>query len=505
MNPSLPVSRIVNVQVQLTPAAAAAQSLSNLLYLGTSPVIDTTERFRSYLTLAAVAADFGTNADEYKAAARWFGQSPTPTSMLIGRWAQQATTGGLRCATLSTAQQAMTLWNAVVAGSVKITKDGGVGVNVTAINLAACANMNAVAAAIAAGTGFPAGVTITWNAIYNRFELVSATLGATSAVGFLGATGTGVDISAMMAGLSTSSGAYVYQGAAQETAAAAVALFDNLIGQQFYGVAVGGLVAGANGGADTAALLAVAAYIEGANTKHFFAVTTQEAGALLSTDTVNLGYQLKQLAYKRTMAQYSSSAAHAALSALARILTVNYEGSGTAITLKFKLEPGVIAETLTASQVANLEANNLNVFVTYNNGTAILEQGVMASGDYVDTITGIDWLAVTVQRDLYNLLYSSTTKIPQTDAGMHLLVTACEARCLQAVNNGLVAPGVWNASGFGTLSQGDYMQKGYYVYAGPVSAQAQADRAARLATPIQIAVKLAGAIHSVGATINVNQ
>src|SRR5206468_12507096 len=113
---------------------------------------------------------------------------------------------------------------------------------------------------------------------------------------------------------------------------------------QWYGLSVGGLVPGANAGADTTALLAVAAYVEAANTKHLLGITSQEAGALSSVVTTDIGYQLKQLLYKRTFTQYSSSAQHAHCSALARILTVDYEGSGTTITLKFKQEPGVVAE-----------------------------------------------------------------------------------------------------------------------------------------------------------------
>lgn len=504
MPASLPVSRVINVGVQLTPAAAQAQSLSNLLYLGTSPIIDTTERYRSYSSLAGVAAEFGTNADEYKAALKWFGQAPQPTSFIIGRFVNTASKGGLKCGTLSAAQQALATWQAITTGSFAITKDGAAAVQVTGLNFSGAANMPAIAAIIQAGTGMPAGVTVTWNAVYNRFEFESNTTGATSAIGFLAAPAAGSDVSDNLLGR-VGDGGYLYTGQALETAAAALALFDDLIGQQFYGVAVGGLTPGANAGADTTALLAVAAYIEAANNKHILGITSQEAGALSAVVTTDIGYQLKALGYDRTLYQYSSSSPHAVLSLLARILTVDYEGEGTAITLKFKQEPGVVAETLTTSQTDAVEAKNYNVLVNYNNGTAIVEQGVMASGEFVDTITGIDWLAVTIQRDLFNALYSSNTKIPQTDQGVQVLTTVCAARCEQAVDNGLVAPGVWNAGGFGKLKQGDYLDKGYYIFASPVADQPQADRAARKAPPIQIAVKLAGAIHSVNATINVNQ
>ena len=152
-----------------------------------------------------------------------------------------------------------------------------------------------------------------------------------------------------------------------------------------------------------------------------------------------------------------------------------------------------------------LEANNANVFVNYNNSTAILQRGVCASGVFMDTVVGTDWLAVTLQNALYNLHYTSTTKIPQTDAGVHLEVTTCEAVCSQAVTNGLLAPGVWNSGGFGQLAQGDFLPKGFYVYAPKVSSQDPALRAARKSVPIQIAAKLAGAIHEVSVAVTVNQ
>lgn len=505
MNPSLSVSRIINVGVQLTPAAAASQSLNTALFLGVSGIIDTTERYRSYASLPAVALDFGTNAEEYKAATRWFGQTPQPTSLLIGRWAQTASKGGLKCATLSAAQQAIGNFTALAnTASLKISKDGAAGVNVTAIALSGVTTLQGVAAAIAAGTGFPAGVTVTYNAVYNRFEFESGTTGATSSVAFLTTAGVGTDLSAVIFG-QVGQGGYSYNGVALETAPAAVALFDDMIGQQFYGLSMGGLVPGANAGADTAALLSVAAYIEGASWKHLFAVTSQEAGALVAATTTDIGFQLKALGYKRTTYQFSSSAAHAAMSLLARAVSVNYEAAGSAITLKFKQEPGVVAENLLSSQADTLKAKGYNVFAAFNNGTNIILDGVVASGNYIDEITGTDWLATTVQRDLFNTLYSSNTKIPQTDQGMAVLTAVATARCAQAVANGLVAPGVWNAGGFGTLNQGDFLDKGYYVYISPIATQAQADRAARKAPPMQIAVKLAGAVHSIDCTINVNQ
>jgi len=169
----------------------------------------------------------------------------------------------------------------------------------------------------------------------------------------------------------------------------------------------------------------------------------------------------------------------------------------------FKQEPGIVAEVLTPSQASALNANNYNYFAAFNNNTNIIVNGKVASGQFIDTIWGCDWLANEVQTNVYNLLYGSL-KIPQTDAGNNQIATAIEAACQQGVNNGLMAPGVWNAAGFGQLVQGQFLQKGYYVYQPPIAQQAQADRAARKSVPFQVAAKLAGAVHSVNVVINVN-
>src|SRR5579872_3472426 len=95
MTINLPVSRLVNVGVIITPQGAQGPALNTGLVLGTSKVIDTVTRMRTYATLAAVAADFGKSVEEYLAAQAWFGQSPQPTSLNIGRWAKTASNGQL--------------------------------------------------------------------------------------------------------------------------------------------------------------------------------------------------------------------------------------------------------------------------------------------------------------------------------------------------------------------------------------------------------------------------
>jgi hypothetical protein len=250
-------------------------------------------------------------------------------------------------------------------------------------------------------------------------------------------------------------------------------------------------------------VVSVAAAIEAAPLSRIFGVTTAEPGTLVAGTTTDLASQLKAASYARTFTQYSTSSPYAAISAFGRAFTVDFTGSNTTITLKFKTEPGVTYESLTSSQAAAIDGKNANVYVYYSNDTAILQQGVMSNGDFFDERQGLDWLQNYVQTNLYNLMYTSPTKVPQTDPGVTRLLTNVEASMDQSVTNGLVAPGVWNGGPIGVLSPGDTLTKGYYAYGAPIAIQAQADREARKAPLIQVACKLAGAVHYADVQINV--
>jgi hypothetical protein len=214
---------------------------------------------------------------------------------------------------------------------------------------------------------------------------------------------------------------------------------------------------------------------------------------------------MQALGYNHTAVQYSSSSPYAGASLFARQASVNFLANNSTITLMYKAEPGITAESLTETQASALKTKNCNVFVNYNNSTAIIQWGVCSSGQYIDTIVGCDWLQNNVQIAVFNLLYTSTTKVPQTDAGVNQILTTVEACLAQAVVNGLVSPGVWTGPAFGAIISGQTLTKGYYAYAPPISTQTAAARAARAAPAIQCAVKLGGAIHTANVMINVNQ
>lgn len=257
-------------------------------------------------------------------------------------------------------------------------------------------------------------------------------------------------------------------------------------------------------GVATSELLAAADFIEAQQKKRRLGLTSGDTRIIDPSITDDLASQLSDAKYKRTFLQYSTKSGQAVASFFGRAATVNFQGSNTTITLMFKQEPGVTAETITQSQAAALKDKHANVFVNYDNATAIIQHGVNSDGSFFDEWHGLDWLENDLQTAIYNVLYTFP-KVPQTDEGMTTLQAVMESRLDQAVRNGLVAPGQWNAAGFGQLKTGDFLTKGYYVFAPPVAQQSQADREARKSVPFQIAVKLAGAVHSVDVLISVNR
>lgn len=492
MPQALPVSRLVRVAVNLTPLSAQRRGFGTLLIAGDSAVIDPSERLRTYTTIADVTVDFGTTSPEYLAAVQYFGQSPKPGGLQIGRWLRTASSATLRGGVLTVAQQVMALWTAITTGSLRISVDGVVK-TLSALTFAAQTNLNGVASVIT--TALAGSATVTWDG--QRFTVRSATTGAASTLSYADPTGTGVDISAMLK-LTASTGTAPVNGRVAETALQAAVAFMDASAAWF------GLMFAAATMPTDDALVTVAAAIEAADVERILGHTITDTLVLDSTITTDLASRLAALAYKHSVVQYSANP-YAIASLFGRAFSVNFAANRSTITLMYKTEPGVVAEFITTSQANTLKAKRCNVYVAYQNNTAIIQYGVMSGPAYFDEIHGLAWFRDGLQTRLYNLLYTTGTKIPQTDAGMTALLNECTLMAEEAINNGLVAPGQWNADGFGQLVRGQYLKDGFYVYAAPIATQVQSDREARIAVPIQVALKLAGAIHEIDAIVNVNR
>ena len=495
MAQGLSVENVVNVQWTLTPRAVGVRNFGALLLMGYSDVIDVSERMRVYSSIDGVLADFSDSTPEYAAANLFFGQSPQPSTLYIGRWAKTATAGrlygGLHAVSVQTA-----LLNAlklITDGSIVIPVDG-VNRTLTGLDFSAATTLAGCAAVI--DTALTQGV-VSWNATLGRFEVVSGTTGGSSAVGYATNAGSGTAIAATVK--LTSGTAYTpVAGIAAETPVTALTTAAQKDGD-WYGCMF----------ADSAFTdqnhLDVAAYIESASPSRIYGLTTAATGVIDPNSTSDIAYVLKGLEYQRTFVQYSTSSAYAVASLFGRAFTVDFTANNTTITIKFKQEPGVTAELLTETQAATLDVKNVNYFVRYNNSVAIIQQGVMVNGYFFDEVHGADAFSGAAQTALWNRLYTSPTKIPQTDQGIAVLTADVDAVCEQFVSNGMIAPGKWTGPTIGPIKTGMTLPRGYFVYAPPVASQSQADREARKAPTMQVLMKLAGAVHSANVLVSINR
>lgn len=488
LSSGLPVSRYINVGVSLTTPGVTGPAINSLLIVGTSNVVDAGERARRYANISEVAHDFGTTSEEYLAADAWFSQAPRPDNVFVGRWFLTAAAAGLSCGALTAAEQAMAEWTAITDGAFGITLDGAATPTaVSGLDFSGATNLNGVASII--DTALTGG-TVVWNG--REFVITSGTTGVSSAASYLSAPTTGTDLSTMLRG-TAATGARIIPGMAPETALAALADIDSLYSTQFYAVVIPS--------ADDAEQLSCAAYVEAANPPHYFGVTVSDPENADPTSTADLASQLNSFGYNKTAAQYSTGNPYAICSYLARILTTEWRGTNTMITLMYKQEPGVNTEFLSSYQADALQDKYCNVYAGVANGAQMIQYGTSVSGQYTDTIIGADALALDIQTALFNTMYTTNTKIPQTDFGMGILLNAVTAVCAQYVSNGYLGPGRWNAPGFGNITQGDLLPLGFYVYAPSIALQSAEDRAARRAPLIQVAARCASAIHEVGVMV----
>lgn len=602
--PVLPVSRLVEVDVSISPAGVVGRNFGDLLILGDSNVISGLERIRSYGSITAVGGDFSTTQPEYLAAQVYFSQKPQPTSLSIGRWLRTASAGILQGAILTSAQSQLGLFTSITSGGFDVTIDGTQH-TLTGLNFSAALNLNAVATDIttalsgsgtciwtgsqfqitsattgagieASGTATfsappTAADTITINGLAITFVAASPTgnqvligssaatsatnlntflqassnadltvlnfsvsgavvtiasnsvgtagnsiaisksstaitlsastlLGGTNAssVGYATSPASGQDVSTLLA-LTVALALPLVPGYAAETALAAIVALD-AISNAWYGSMFAASVMPTD--SDN---LSVAGFIEADAISRTFGVTIQNTNCLSSEVTNDLGSELMALGYEQTFTEYCSTNPYAVASTFGRLFTVDFTGSNTAIDLMYKQLPGIAAENLTTTQANTLQAKRINVFVAYDNGTSILQYGTMAGPVFIDETFNVDWFQNAAQVAMFNVNYTSTTKVPQTDQGMNQYVNAAAGVGEQAVTNGVAAPGVWNQAGFGSLQQGQYLKTGYYIYAPPIALQSESDRAARKSVAFQMAVKFAGSTQTVNLMINFNR
>lgn len=187
--------------------------------------------------------------------------------------------------------------------------------------------------------------------------------------------------------------------------------------------------------------------------------------------------------------------------------STNYSGTNTALTMNLKELTGINPDGNINSTYYNLAKNNgVDIYATTEGLSCVYS---FDNGYYTDDATNLLWIKKALEVSGFRYLKQTSTKIPQTEAGMVGLKNAYETRCSQGVRNGVIGVGLqWNDSiPFGDPEdfQRNIEEKGYYIYSLPIAQQTQSEREQRIAPLVQIAIKLSGAIHTSNVVVQVQR
>lgn len=392
--------------------------------------------------------------------------------------------------TIAITPAVLTALKLVSGGSLKITLDGTT-YEVTGMNFTAIKTVEDVVKVLNA-QGLDCDIEVVDT---NKIQFKSRRYGATDSTITFSAASTGTDIG----GGSYLDTANAVTTAGSDSSGKTVAEAIEEVDQIAY---VGGVLT--TQFCENAAVLANATALQ--TLDHVYFEVTQS----LKNITV-LGANIKSASDTKTRPMaYSYAGAEGAKCAIATYATIacstNYSGDSTVLTMNLKELTGILPD-LNLNQTYYTQAKQNGVDI-YGNTEGLSCVYSFDNGAYTDEVTGELWFKKALEVSGLNYLRKTNTKIPQTEAGMAGLKNAYESRCVQAVRNGLIAPGAWNDSiPFGNSEDfiRNIAEKGYYIYSLPIAQQQQAEREQRIAPVVQIAVKLAGAFHSSNVIVNVQR
>jgi hypothetical protein len=189
-----------------------------------------------------------------------------------------------------------------------------------------------------------------------------------------------------------------------------------------------------------------------------------------------------------------------------RGMSTNFSGSNTTSTMNLKQLTGVLAdETIDQTTLGKAKVVGADIYVNIAGRASLLSYG--ANG-FFDDMYNLSWFVGALEVAGFNYLATVSTKIPQTEAGVDGLKGALRNVCSTAVKNAFIAPGEWTSPdtfGDPVDFKRNIKDIGYYLYSAPVALQSSADRTARECPVVSVAIKYAGAIHTVDCLIYVNQ
>jgi len=480
---AIEITEFADVSNSVSPVGVSGGNFGILGFLtndedaATTPIAPA-ERARSYTSLASVGDDWAITSEVYKAATAFYGQTPTPrdfTVLMTYKNAQPASLTGGNSDTLEELINAS--WSG--SGVLNIIVDGEAAA-ISDLDLSSATSLTDAASIvqadlIAAGA---TGALVTHNGY--SFVVTGTTTGVTGAID--AATGDAAESLGLLAYQ-----AKVSDGISAETPVAGLAACLTA-GIDWVGTVTHKDYRDQTGQAVGENTLEIAQWCEGA--KRIFCNTSNDLSTLSSAVSTDVASQLKAATLRFSLTTFSKNPSqYPSASVFGRAASVNFSAIGTTITLNLKQMPGVTAEDLTPGEFAVLRSKYASAVVVIGTSVNAYTDSRMASGSWLDTTHGLMWLENRCEVDLFNLLYTTNTKIPFTQVGINTTAGVLERSLDAAVRNGLAAPGF--------LADGTYLPKGYRVDSVALADTPAGDVGNRVYKGLSFVMKGAGALHDV--------
>lgn len=477
-------SNIIAVTLQATPQGLAVPNINSVgLISSEQPAWYGAKNYAIYKDATSVGVDFGSNSKAFAIANAFFSQAPNPIQTqgylaIVPRLQNTTVAASLTLQDINyqakatgTGGNAITIayTTGAVAGSEVVTVVG-----------------NAITVQIASGVSTATQIAAAVNASVDASALVTATVyGTGSNPQTAPVTGTN------LAG-----------GTASGLEPVHTTMIRTITEVFYFGVLIDVI---------PTSLATLAPYIQGTGDKMLFVASNAKAD-FAANGVLGLLASRGQKACRGLY--YNDGVANDTLTFAAayasRGLSVDFSGSNTSSTMNMKQLVGFSPDTtITQTDLNTCQATGVDIYVPFG------FQGLPATGNlytsgangWFDDVYNQAWMKAALQVAGFNYLAQTTNKIPQTEVGMDGLKNAYRSVLRQAVTAGVLAAGAWNSSTvFGNVQNlvAAVATIGYYVYSLPVAQQSQSDRTARKAPLVQIAIKMAGAIHSSTVIVEVN-
>ena len=402
------------------------------------------EDFKEYTSIEGVLEDFVITDEEYKAAAKYFSQELKPEKVTIGK--RVANVAKSEVVTVANVQNTITY-------SVTIN-----GTPFTFLSDADATDLEIAAGLVADINGGSEPVTAADN-VDGTFDL--------------DADVDGVDFTAVLSDDGTGDGLTSTVPIATGNVATGLADLLDVGGTDWYFLILTRRTTEAEQLQD---IEETANFIEALSSpKQYFAAIDQ--ASILTAVATDIASIIQALSLDRSNVFYSTDQGNYPEAAWIGDGAPHDAGSRT---WKFKNLVGITPDQFNDTEISNMKGKNVNFYETIAGANVVSSEGVVASGEYIDTIRGSDELQVRISEDIFTQLINAE-KIPFTTDGISAIEATLRARLQRSVNSGFLS------------NDPDAIT----VTVPKLANIDPADKAVRFLTGLEFSAVLAGAVHKV--------